>query len=132
MDKSVTDATTALNSALSAIGYVAGQLGARTGQAGLQAGRLVAGQVVWVADAVVGARLVDAVARSRLIDRIVDVQVARILTTLEREPDRVRTLVKGQRESMVDELVDHLRAGATAGDERVDRLVDRLRRNGSG
>ncbi|GGQ48830.1 hypothetical protein [Couchioplanes azureus] len=87
---------------------------------------------------------VAAVATSPLVDRIVDNQLRRVLRPvvhavlddvlllLEKEPDRIRTLIRGQRESMVDELVGRLRAGAEAGDTAVDRLTSRMLHHGSG
>jgi len=78
------------------------------------------------------------VATSPLIDRVVDHQVERILRPvvlavlddvlllLEKEPDRIQALVRGQRDTMVDELVGRLRAGAEAGDTAVDRLTSRM------
>ena len=81
---------------------------------------------------------VTVVAAAPLIDRIVDRQIQRILRPvvlavlddvlllLEKEPDRIQSLIRGQRESMADELVDRLRAGAAAGDAAVDRLTFRV------
>ncbi|MEV8508904.1 hypothetical protein AB0368_29295 [Actinoplanes sp. NPDC051475] len=81
---------------------------------------------------------VTAVAASPLIDRVVDRQLQRllrpvvravlddVLLLLEKEPERIQTLIRGQRESMVDELVGRLRAGADAGDTAVDRLTFRV------
>ncbi|MEV4701747.1 hypothetical protein [Actinoplanes sp. NPDC049316] len=81
---------------------------------------------------------VTMLARSPLLDRIVDDQLQRVmrpvvhavlddvLLLLEREPERIRTLVRGQRETMVDELVGRLRAGAVAGDAAVDRMTSRV------
>lgn len=81
---------------------------------------------------------VAAVATSSLIDHIVDNQLQRVLRPvvravlddvlllLEEEPERIRALIQGQRESMVDELVGRLRAGAEAGDTAVDRLTLRM------
>ncbi|MEV4641445.1 hypothetical protein AB0J80_29285 [Actinoplanes sp. NPDC049548] len=83
---------------------------------------------------------VTAVATSPVIDRIVDHQLERVLRPvvlavlddvlllLEKEPDRIQALIRGQRESMVDELVGRLRAGAEAGDTAVDRLTFRMLR----
>ena len=82
---------------------------------------------------------VDAVATSPLVDRVVDAQVSRILrplvrtvlddvlTLLEQEPERIQPLVRGQRDSMVDELVGRIRSGAAAGDNAVDRMTSRMR-----
>jgi hypothetical protein len=82
---------------------------------------------------------VDAVATSPLVDRVVDAQVSRILrplvrtvlddvlTLLEQEPERLQPLVRGQRDSMVDELVGRIRSGAAAGDDAVDRMTTRIR-----
>lgn len=82
--------------------------------------------------------LMDTVATAAVVDRVVDAQVDRILrplvvavlddvlAVLEAEPERVQTLIRGQRESMVDELVRRIRSGATAGDTAVDRLAARI------
>jgi hypothetical protein len=86
---------------------------------------------------------VSTVASSSVIDRVVDGQLQRVLRPvvlavlddvlqlLEQEPERVRTLVRGQRESMVDEVVRRLRAGAEAGDTAVDRMSLRVFRRGT-
>jgi hypothetical protein len=77
---------------------------------------------------------------SPLVNRAVDLQLNRVLrpvvaavlddvlARLEAEPERVRSLVRGQRESMVDEIVGRVRAGALAGDTTVDRWTTRLLR----
>jgi hypothetical protein len=138
-----------ISAAAASVGYAMGQAGGRVGtrvgaagRAGLRAGRHAAARAVWLAEVVGGSRVLDAVAHSRLLERIVDVQLTRVvpplaasvldqvLATLEAEPERVRALVRGQRESMVDELVDHVRSGAAAGDARVDRIVNRVLRRG--
>jgi hypothetical protein len=81
---------------------------------------------------------VTAVATSSLVDRVVDAQLERVLRPListvlddvllllEKEPDRIHALIRGQRESLVDELVSRVRAGAGAGDTAVDRLTLRV------
>jgi hypothetical protein len=86
---------------------------------------------------------VSTVATSPLIDRVVDSQLQRVLrpvvlavlddvlVLLEKEPERIQTLIRGQRESMVDELVGRLRAGAQAGDTAVDRMSFRVFRRGT-
>ena len=48
-----------------------------------------------------------------------------ILALLEAEPDRIRSIIRGQRDSIVDDLVTHLREDAAAGDRAVDRLAAR-------
>jgi hypothetical protein len=75
------------------------------------------------------------VATSTLADRVVDAHLDRVLRPvvrtvlddvlrlLEDQPDRIRPLVRGQRESMVDELVGRIRTGAATGDSVVDRLT---------
>jgi hypothetical protein len=85
-----------------------------------------------------GQAAVATVATSPLIDRIVDHQLQRVLRPvvfavlddvlllLEREPERIQMLIRGQRETMVDELVERLRSGAEAGDTAVDRLTLRV------
>jgi hypothetical protein len=86
---------------------------------------------------------VTAVVTSSLIDRVVDAQLERVLRPLvstvlddvllllEKEPDRIQALIRGQRESMVDELVTRVRAGATVGDTAVDRLTLRMFHRGA-
>jgi hypothetical protein len=125
-----------ISAASAAIGYTVGQAGGRVGTYALRTGRQAASRVIWLADLFVGSRVIDAVAHSRVLEKIVDVQLSRavpvvldqILATLEAEPERVQALVRGQRESMVDEVVDNVRSGAASGDARVDRLVDRVLR----
>ncbi|GIE98499.1 hypothetical protein [Paractinoplanes rishiriensis] len=89
-----------------------------------------------------GAAAVDAaitaLATSAIVDRVVDAQLDRVLRPvvrgilddvlelLEREPDRIQALVRGQRDTMVDELVGRIRTGAAAGDSAVDRLTARV------
>ena len=87
-------------------------------------------------------RLAIAAATSPVVNRMIDVQVDRmlrplvvavldeVLGLLENEPERIQPLIRGQRESMVDELVGRIRTGAAAGDTAVDRWTARvLRRN---
>jgi hypothetical protein len=86
---------------------------------------------------------VSAVATAPIIDRVVDAQLERILRPvvlavlddvlllLEKEPERIQTLIRGQRETMVDELVGRLRSGAQAGDTAVDRMSFRVFRRGN-
>lgn len=83
---------------------------------------------------------IAAVATSAIVDKVVDAQIDRILrplisgvlddvlTLLEKEPDRIQALVRGQRDTMVDELVGRIRTGAAAGDTAVDRITDRVLR----
>jgi hypothetical protein len=85
---------------------------------------------------------VTAVATSHLVDPFVDAQLDRVLRPLvhavlddvllllEQEPERIQALIRGQRESMVDELVGRIRTGATAGDTAVDRVAYRMLRRG--
>jgi hypothetical protein len=77
-------------------------------------------------------------ATSPVLGRVVDVQLERVLRPvvdavldnvidlLEREPDRIRSLVRSQRSTMVDELLTRIRSGAAAGDSNVDRLTSRV------
>jgi hypothetical protein len=81
---------------------------------------------------------VRTVATSPPVDRAVDAQLERllrplvstvlddILAMLERDPDRIRALVRSQRTSMVDELMDRVRSGAAAGDNNVDRITSKV------
>jgi hypothetical protein len=85
---------------------------------------------------------VSAVASSGLIDRVVDAQLERVLRPvvlavlddvlmlLEHEPERIHSLIRGQRESMVDEVIRRIRAGATTGDTAIERLSSRMLRRG--
>ncbi|WP_097322984.1 hypothetical protein [Paractinoplanes atraurantiacus] len=85
---------------------------------------------------------VMAVATSELADRVVDAQLERVLRPLVRtilddvlallaeEPERIQPLVRGQRDTMVDELVGRIRNGAAAGDTAVDRVTTRVLRRG--
>jgi len=79
-----------------------------------------------------------AVATAPIVDRLVDAQLDRVLrpvvlavlddvlVLLEQEPERIQTLIRGQRDSMVDELVGRIRVGAADGDLAVDRLTARM------
>ena len=79
-----------------------------------------------------------AVATSPLVDQMIDAQLERVLrpvvlavldevlALLEQEPDRMQTLIRGQRDHMVDELVGRIRTGAANGDIAVDRLTSRM------
>jgi hypothetical protein len=49
-----------------------------------------------------------------------------VLAQLESDPERVQALVRGQRDTMVDELVGRIRSGAAAGDTAVDRITARV------
>jgi hypothetical protein len=81
--------------------------------------------------------VVTAVAKSHVVNLAVDTQVDRVLRPLvvavlddvlrllEADPDRVQAVIKGQRESMVDELVTRIRASAAVGDAAVDRWTTR-------
>ncbi|GAB1642197.1 hypothetical protein [Krasilnikovia sp. MM14-A1259] len=81
---------------------------------------------------------VTAFATSVVVDRVVDAQLERVLrpvvlavlddvlVLLEREPERIHSLIRGQRESMVDELITRVRTGAAAGDTAVDRITYRV------
>ncbi|MFC3743546.1 hypothetical protein [Paractinoplanes deccanensis] len=85
---------------------------------------------------------VIAVATSELADRVVDAQLERVLRPVVRtvlddvlallaeEPERIQPLVRGQRDTMVDELVGRIRNGAAAGDSAVDRVTTRVLRRG--
>jgi hypothetical protein len=64
------------------------------------------------------------------LDRVVRPLVATVLddvlATLAAEPERVRSLVRDQRETITDDVVDRIRASATAGDAAVQGTVARL------
>jgi hypothetical protein len=82
--------------------------------------------------------LMTAVATAPMVERVVDVQVERlirplvasilddVLDQLERDPQRVQALIRGQRESMVNELVGRIRQTTAAGDAAVDRGTARV------
>ncbi len=82
--------------------------------------------------------LVDTMATSPLLDRIVDAQLDRtvrplvvrvlddVLTQLQEEPDRVRSVIREQRDSMADDIVTRLREDTAAGDAAVDRMTSRM------
>jgi hypothetical protein len=82
--------------------------------------------------------LATTAAASPVVDRVVDVQVERILrplvvavlddvlVLLDEEPERITSLIRGQRDSMADELVGRIRTGASAGDTVVDRWTARV------
>ncbi|WIM98397.1 hypothetical protein ACTOB_001997 [Actinoplanes oblitus] len=71
---------------------------------------------------------VERLAHSTIVERVVDAQLNRVLGMLEHDPDRIRALVRGQRDSIVGEAVGRVRAGAAAGDSAVDRFTMRVRR----
>jgi hypothetical protein len=88
------------------------------------------------------ASAVNAVATSALVEQFVDAQLERVLRPvvltvldevlllLEKEPERIQGLIRGQRDSMVDELVDRIRMGAVTGDTAVERLTSRVLHRG--
>lgn len=81
---------------------------------------------------------ITAIATSEIVNKMVDAQLDRVLRPLvrgilddvlellEKEPDRIQSLVRGQRDTMVDELVGRIRTGAAAGDDAVDRITARV------
>ena len=83
---------------------------------------------------------ITAIATNAVVDKMVDAQLDRVLRPLvrdilddvlemlEKEPERVQSLVRGQRDTMVDELVGRIRSGAAAGDDAVDRVTARMLR----
>jgi len=85
--------------------------------------------------------LLTAIATSPPADRLIDAQLDRtvrplmvkvlddVLALLEAEPQRLRSVVRGQRDNLLDELVNRLRSGTAAGDEAVDRLTGQVRRS---
>jgi hypothetical protein len=82
--------------------------------------------------------LVQRVATTPVVNWVVDAQVERavwpivprvvddVLLLLSTEPDRVRVLIREQRTSLTDEMLDHVRVSAAAGDAAIDRAVMRL------
>jgi hypothetical protein len=75
-------------------------------------------------------RAVTALAASRLVDMVVDIQMERLLDRLADEPERVRTLLRGQRETLVSEAVGRVRSGTATADSVVDRFTLRMTRPG--
>jgi len=87
--------------------------------------------------------LIGAVASAAVVGRVVDAQVDRllrplvvtvlddVLALLEEDPERIQVLVRGQRDSMVNDLVGRIRQSAAAGDAAVDRVTARLLRRGA-
>jgi hypothetical protein len=85
---------------------------------------------------------IDAAATSVIVDRVVDAQLDRVLRPmvfavlddvlllLEQEPERIQSLIRGQRESMVDEVIARIRTGAATGDTAVERLTGRMFQRG--
>jgi hypothetical protein len=82
--------------------------------------------------------LVRAVATATVVERVVDAQVDRllrplvatvlddVLAQLENDPERVQALIRGQRDSMVNELMGRLQQSTAAGDAAVDRITGKL------
>ena len=80
----------------------------------------------------------DTLATSPAVNRVVDIQLDRtvrpllvtvldeVLRTLETEPDRLRPVVRAQRQSLVDDLLERIRTGGEAGDVAADRLTARI------
>lgn len=84
-----------------------------------------------------------ALATSPLVNVVVDAQLTRVLhpvvlavlddvlLLLNEDPERIQSLVRGQRDGMADELISRLRSGATAGDTAVNRMTGRMFHRGS-
>ena len=93
-----------------------------------QGRRRVAGALEALIRAAATAPVVNLVVDAQL-DRVLRPRVAAILddvlVRLESDPERLQPLIRGQREGMVNELVDKVRAGAAAGDAAVDRVTGR-------
>ncbi len=82
--------------------------------------------------------LADTVATSPAVNRLVDIQLDRtvrpllvtvldeVLRMLETDPDRLRPVVRAQRQSLVDDLLERIRTGGEAGDVAADRLTARI------
>jgi len=80
----------------------------------------------------------DRVADNPLVNRAVDAQLDRlvrplvatvlddVLAVLDAEPERVRVLIRGQQQSITDEVVGRIRSGAAAGDTVVQGTIARL------
>jgi hypothetical protein len=71
---------------------------------------------------------------TRFVDQMVDAvlpsaiasALPEVLDQLAREPERIRPIVRSQRDDITDELVGLVRSRAAYGDELVDRVVDRV------
>src|SRR5262249_27149885 len=74
--------------------------------------------------------LAQAVAASPVLDRTLRPLIVKvfhdILALLEEDPQAVHSVILGRRESMVDDLLEHIGDGARAGDAAVDRLAARI------
>ena len=62
----------------------------------------------------------------RLIRPLVGVVLDDVMAVLAAEPERVRSLIRDQSESITEEVVGRIRSGAVAGDAAVQGLVSRL------
>jgi hypothetical protein len=90
--------------------------------------------------AAAGWNLLDGLAVNPVVNRVVDAQIERIvrplvsivldevLAALDDQPERVRALIRGQRESIADDLIGRVRSGALAADSTIDRMTARLLR----
>ncbi len=82
--------------------------------------------------------VIATLATAPVVERLVDAQVDRllrplvvsvlddILSLLEENPERIQTLIQGQRDSMINELVGRIRQSTSAGDSAVDRVTARV------
>ena len=85
-----------------------------------------------------GAALARRLATSPLVNQMVDAQLDRVvrplvasvlddvLALLEAEPERVRALIRSQRETMTDEVVARVRGRTAAGDNALHGTVARM------
>jgi hypothetical protein len=92
--------------------------------------------------AAAGNDMLEAFATNRVMTRVVDAQLNRsvrplvsmvlddVLALLDNEPERIQTLIRDQRDTIAEDVIGRVRAGAVAGDATVDRMTARLlRRN---
>jgi hypothetical protein len=85
----------------------------------------VQGAVVTLATSPVAGSVVDR-QLERLLRPVVLAVLNEVLYLLETEPERIPSLIWGQRDSTVDELVTRIRLGTAAGETVVDRLTFRV------
>jgi hypothetical protein len=107
------------------IGELAERGAAQRARGRLRAAAAARSAVTVVATSVPVNLVVDA-QLERVLRPVVRVVLDDVLLLLEQEPERIQSLIRGQRESMVDEVVGRIRTGAAAGDTAVERLTSRM------
>ena len=61
-----------------------------------------------------------------VVDQVIDAILPGLLERLAAEPERIRLIVQGQSRGMATEVAQAARGRAAAGDQAIDRVVDRL------